>query len=78
MAGTIIDPKLVFSTALKACASSIILAHSQPSGNTQPSEEDKNITKKLIQAGKFLDLYINDHLIITKDEYLSFFDEKFM
>ena len=78
VSGTVADPKVIFSTALLANASSIILAHNHPSGNTEPSAADQALTKKLIQAGSFLDIQVLDHLIITPDTYLSFADENLM
>jgi DNA repair protein RadC len=75
LSGTVADPKVIFQHALKACASSVILMHNHPSGNTQPSEADIHLTKKLVEAGKFLDLPILDHVIITTDGYYSFADE---
>lgn len=75
ISGTIADPKLIFATAFKASASGIILAHNHPSGNLKPSQPDIQLTKKLVEAGKFLDLGILDHLIIGSEEYLSFADE---
>jgi DNA repair protein RadC len=78
MAGTVVDPKLIFGTALKAGASYIVLSHNHPSGNLKPSTEDITITKKLEAAGKLLDLLIIDHIIITSLGYLSFQDEGLM
>jgi DNA repair protein RadC len=78
MAGTVVDPKLIFGVALKAGASYLVLSHNHPSGNLKPSTEDITITKKLEAAGKLLDLLIIDHLIITKSGYLSLKDEGFM
>ncbi|WP_298342219.1 JAB domain-containing protein [uncultured Algibacter sp.] len=78
VSGTVIDAKLVFGVALKCSASNIIIAHNHPSGNLKPSEADKNITKKLIEAGKFLDIKLLDHLIITRSAYFSFADELLM
>lgn len=75
VAGTVVDPKIVFSIALKANASSIILAHNHPSGNLQPSKEDNAVTTKMREAGSFLDLRVLDHLIVTKDGYYSYTDE---
>lgn len=69
---TIADPKIIFSAALKACASGIILCHSHPSGELYPSIQDYGLTNKLQAGGKLLDLNILDHLIITKDSYYSF------
>ncbi|WP_339622521.1 JAB domain-containing protein [uncultured Winogradskyella sp.] len=74
VAGVIIDAKLVFSVALKCNASSIIIAHNHPSCNLKPSEADVNITKKLKQAGQYLDIVLLDHLIVTKDDFYSFSD----
>ncbi|MBP6977625.1 MAG: JAB domain-containing protein [Lentimicrobiaceae bacterium] len=78
ISGTVADPKVIFSTALLANASSIILAHNHPSGNTEPSAADQALTKKMIQAGSVLDIQVLDHLIITPDTYLSFADENLM
>ena len=72
---TIVDLRLVFATALKARASSIILAHNHPSGNLIPSKQDIDLTKKFFAAGKLLDLKILDHLILSPDDdYYSFAD----
>jgi DNA repair protein RadC len=76
--GTLADPKLIFSTALKTCASAIILSHNHPSGNLRPSEADKRITRKLIEGGKLLDIDILDHVIVTAEGYYSFKDEGLM
>ena len=56
-------------------ASSLILCHNHPSGNTQPSEADIRLTRKLKEAGLLLDLPVLDHLIIGGDNYFSFADE---
>jgi len=71
----VVDSKLIFAAALKACASSILLCHNHPSYNLKPSQADITLTKKLVQAGKFLDITVLDHLIITPDSYYSFADE---
>lgn len=73
--GTVVDPKIVFQAALKANACSIILAHNHPSGGLNPSEADISLTKKLKQAGEFLEMPVMDHLIISEDGYYSFADE---
>lgn len=75
IAGTIADPKLIFATALKAGASSIILAHNHPSGQLTPSQADRTLTKKLTDGGKLLDISVFDHVILTADSYFSFADE---
>lgn len=74
IAGTTADPKIIFALALKAAASSIILAHNHPSGNTHPSQADLTLTKKLKEAGQFLELPVLDHLILgERDGYSPFF-----
>lgn len=74
-AGTVVDAKLVFLRALEGEASSIILCHNHPSGTLSPSQPDKDLTKKLVQAGKTIDIMVLDHLIITEKGYYSFADE---
>lgn len=71
---TTVDIKLIYSVALKCNASAIIVAHNHPSGKLKPSKSDIAITKKLKQAGDYLDIKLLDHLIITKDGYYSLFD----
>ena len=73
--GTVADPKIIFKTALEHQAAYIILAHNHPSGNLKPSAEDIKLTKKLVEAGKLLDLLVVDHLILTDHAYYSFCDE---
>ena len=75
VAGTVADPKKIFQTALKANSSAIILSHCHPSGSPQPSENDRIITKKCVEAGKFLDLVVMDHVIVTRYSYFSFAEE---
>lgn len=73
--GTVVDTKIVFQTALKSNATSIILCHNHPSGNLQPSGADNKLTKNLKEAGKIMDISLVDHLIITDESYYSFADE---
>lgn len=75
IAGTLVDPKIVFSAALKGCASSIILVHNHPSQNLKPSEADTSLTRKLLIAGEYLQINVLDHFIISSNGYLSFADE---
>ena len=70
--GCVVDIKLILSVALKAVASSIIIIDNHPSGNLKPSEADKSLTERLNKACQVIDLVLLDHLIITKDSYLSF------
>ena len=75
MSQTVVDAKIVFKMAIDKLASSIILCHNHPSGNLKPSEADKQLTKKIKEAGIILDLPILDHLIFADNKYLSFADE---
>lgn len=75
LSGTIIDVRIILKTALEKLASSIVLCHNHPSGNLTPSEADKEITKKIKEAGKYMDIPVIDHLIIANDAYFSFADE---
>ena len=70
----IADPKLIFKNALNHNATAIILGHNHPSGNPRPSEDDRQLTKKLIAAGKLLDISVIDHIIIGNERYYSFRD----
>jgi DNA repair protein RadC len=74
-AGTVVDPKVIYKTALSHKANSIIIAHNHPSNNLVPSDADKQITNKLIAAGKHLDLPVLDHIILGQSSYFSFADE---
>ena len=71
---TFAEPMEVFSLALQKRAVSIILCHNHPSGELRPSDEDKDITDRLIQVGIIVDLKVIDHLIISDKSYLSFKD----
>lgn len=78
ISGTVVDPRLIFKTAIEHGASGIILSHNHPSGNTKPSEADIQLTKKLRDAGKNLDIDILDHIIIAGNSFFSFADEGLM
>ena len=76
--GTVADIRIIFQTALKANASSIIIVHNHPSGNSSPSNTDCLLTNKIKEAGKLLDIPVLDHLILTAESYLSFADESLL
>lgn len=71
----LVDVKVVFTGALLANASAIIVCHNHPSGNNRPSIQDDSLTKKLVEAGKILDIKVIDSMILTKDSYYSYNDE---
>lgn len=74
MHGTVVDPKVIFKTALDKRASGLLLCHNHPSGQLRPSEEDIALTRKLTDGARLLDLIIQDHLILGGTGYYSFAD----
>jgi DNA repair protein RadC len=76
--GTMVDIRLIAKYAIESLAVYVILAHNHPSGNTKPSKEDTDLTFKVRDALKLLDITILDHIILTKDKYLSFVDEGYI
>ncbi len=75
VAGTVADPKIIFKMALEELASGVILAHNHPSGNLTASQADIDLTKKLKESGKLLEIQVLDHIIVAGKNYLSFADE---
>jgi len=73
--GTVADPKIIYKLALEDLATGVIVAHNHPSGNLKPSQSDIDLTRKLKEAGKFLEVQLLDHLIIANRNYFSFADE---
>lgn len=73
--GTVADPRLIFVAALKANAVGIIISHNHPSCNLKPSRADEELTQKIKNAGKFLDISLLDHIIVSSEGYYSFADE---
>ncbi|MEA3475814.1 MAG: DNA repair protein RadC [Candidatus Cloacimonadota bacterium] len=72
LSASLAHPREVFLPAIKNSASSVIIVHNHPSGDTQPSEDDLEITKRLIEAGKILGIDVVDHVIVSKDSFYSF------
>lgn len=75
VSGTVVDIKLIFKSALERLASALALCHNHPSGNLKPSDADISLTRKVVQAGKVMDIAVIDHLIVTDSGYFSFADE---
>ena len=71
-----IHPREVFADAISDRAASVILAHNHPSGNIEPSDEDRQITRQMRNAGRLLGIKVLDHLILTNDEYCTI-DERY-
>lgn len=74
VAGTVVDNKLIFKTALEKLASGIIVAHNHPSGQLKPSDQDIKITRSMKEAGGLLDISLLDHVIVGGNSYFSFAD----
>lgn len=75
--GTVADVRLILSVGLKTVATALMLAHNHPSGSLQPSKPDLELTSKIKEAAKYMDITVMDHLILSPDEYqyFSFADE---
>jgi DNA repair protein RadC len=73
---SIVHPREVYKVAIDSLAASIILIHNHPSGNTEPSNEDISITRKIVEAGKIIDIPVFDHLIIAGNNYVSFVEKR--
>ena len=76
--GTVIDVRLVLKKALERYATSLLCAHNHPSGNLDPSDADKKITRQLKEAAAIMEIPVIDHLIVTQSGYYSFADEGMM
>lgn len=75
---TIVDPRMIFKKAVEVDCTSLILCHNHPSGNLRPSRADEELTAKLKEAGKLLDIKVVDHLIVSDEGYYSFADDGMM
>lgn len=75
MTGTVIDVRLVLISALEKRATSLIFCHNHPSGNLEPSDADKKITRQLKDAAALMEIPVIDHLIVTQSGFFSFADE---
>lgn len=69
---SIVHPREVFAEAIKNKAASVIFAHNHPTENLEPSDEDLEITKRLVDSGKILGVEVIDHIIVTKNNFFSF------
>ncbi|MEN7550904.1 DNA repair protein RadC [Rapidithrix thailandica] len=75
VSGTVADPKVIFKKAVDEMSSNIILVHNHPSGRLKPSQADIQLTHKMREGGKILDIPVLDHLIFSNHGYFSFADE---
>jgi DNA repair protein RadC len=72
---TLADPRKIFKLAIQKQAPNIILCHNHPSGNKNPSDADVQLTKKIKEGGKLLDIHVYDHIILTNNGFYSFSDD---
>ena len=72
----LVHPREIFNEALRQNAASVILVHNHPSGDSEPSEDDLLVTKRIIEAGKVMGIDVLDHIIITKTHVFSFKEKK--
>jgi len=75
---SIVHPREIFKVAIENNSASIILLHNHPSGNPEPSNEDVQITKKVAESGKILDIPVFDHIIIAGTSYASFIEKRLL
>jgi DNA repair protein RadC len=75
---SIVHPREVFRSAVLASAASIVLVHNHPSGDPEPSEEDRSITKRLVEAGELLGIGVLDHVIVARRGVVSFRERRLL
>jgi len=75
---SLISPREIFKPAIDSKAANIILVHNHPSGNLEPSREDINVTKQIVEAGKILEIHVLDHIIIANNQFTSFVERKLL
>lgn len=73
--GTVADPRVILKKALDTEATSIILCHNHPSGSLKPSRADEELTAKIKEAARYIDIKVLDHIIVSEQGYFSFADE---
>ena len=73
--GTVADPRHILKTALEHNAVNLILCHNHPSGSLRPSRADEELTLKIKEAARLLDITVLDHIIVSEEGYYSFADE---
>ncbi|MFA6093663.1 MAG: DNA repair protein RadC [Elusimicrobiota bacterium] len=72
LTASLVHPREVFTGALLSKAAGIIVAHNHPSGETEPSSEDREATRRLVKAGEILGIPVLDHVVIGDGKYFSF------
>ncbi|MBI4055922.1 MAG: DNA repair protein RadC [Elusimicrobia bacterium] len=72
LSSSLVHPREVFAPAVEHRAAAVVVAHNHPSGDPQPSSEDREVTSRLVQAGRLLGIDFLDHLVVTENSYFSF------
>lgn len=72
LSASIVHPREVFRRAIAGSAAAVILAHNHPSGDPEPSEDDREITRRLAEAGKILGIEVLDHIVVSNGNFVSF------
>jgi DNA repair protein RadC len=72
---SIVHPREVFAPAVRESAAAVIFLHNHPSGDPTPSLEDRQLTDRLVEAGRLLGIRVLDHVILGESRYVSFADE---
>ena len=72
---SLVHPREVFCAAIVSRAASVILCHNHPSGDPTPSADDRSVTRQLVDAGRLLDMPVDDHVIVGKEAYVSFAEQ---
>jgi DNA repair protein RadC len=75
---SLVHPREVFASAIEKRAAAIIILHNHPSGDTTPSSQDIDITKRLVEVGQIVGINVLDHIIVGGNTYLSFLDEELL
>jgi DNA repair protein RadC len=73
---SVVQPREVFKTAIENNSANIILIHNHPSGNPEPSNEDISLTRKMVEAGKLMEIQVFDHLIIAGNNFTSLVEKR--
>lgn len=73
---SLVHPREVFEPAVRHLAAQVVIAHNHPAGDPSPSQEDSDLTKKLVDAGKLLGIEVRDHIIVSRSNYFSFREQK--
>ena len=74
----LVHPRETFRTAIAINCNSVVIAHNHPSGSLEPSDEDLNLTRRLVDAGRLIGIEVLDHVIVTKQSYSSLKERRLM